>query len=85
MPQNGGLIYGVQDLFYDQICTMTAIVPASAFLTPCGTEAVQAQVTIKYIVTVDMASQTPYIEGERILEYALAYYLLLCNMFPQEM
>ena len=30
-----GLIDAIQDLFYDQIRVMTAIVPASTFLIPC--------------------------------------------------
>ena len=44
-----------------------------------STEVEQAWVTKRYMVTMSMTSPS-HIEGVRILEYALAYDLLLCYM-----
>ena len=74
----------VKDRLYNQLRAMPAITQASASLVlycDCNghggrTGSDNKEVHGEY--TYD--KPVPYIEGERILEYALAYDLLLCNM-----
>ena len=73
----------VKDLFYDQLRAVTAMIPASEFLIPCGdwnghmgsTGAGYKEVHGSYWY----GKPDPGSEGERILEYALAYDLFLGN------
>ena len=74
-----GLSDSVKDLFYDQLRAVTAMIPASEFLIPCGhvgsTGSVYKEVQGGY----GYGKPDPDSEGERILEYALAYDLFLGN------
>ena len=78
-----GLSDAVKDLFYDQLRAMTALIPASEFLIPCGdwnghvgsTGSSYKEVHGGY----GYGKPDPDSEGERILEYALAYDLFLGN------
>ena len=69
---------------YDQLRDMPAITPASSFLIPCGDCNGHGgrKVSGYKVVRGDYGYDKPVpdIEGERILEYALAYDLLLCNI-----
>ena len=78
-----GLGDSVKDLFYDQLRAVTAMIPASEFLIPCGdwnghvgsTGSGYKEVHGGY----GYGKPDPDSEGERILEYALAYDLFLGN------
>ena len=78
-----GLSDSVKDLFYDQLRAVTAMIPASEFLIPCGdwnghvgsTGSGYKEVHGGY----GYGKPDPDSEGERILEYALAYDLFLGN------
>ena len=71
------------DLFFDQLCAVTARIPRSEILIPCGdwnghigragTEYREVHGGMGY------GRSEPDVEGERILEYALASDLLLVN------
>ena len=73
----------VKDRLYDQLRTMPAIAPASAvsshMVIVMSTEAEQALVLKRKHGNNGYDRPVQDIEGERILEYALAYDLLLCN------
>ena len=81
-PQSG-LSDEVKDLFFDQLRAVTARIPASEFLIPCGdwndhvgragTGYREVHGGMRY------GRPKPDVEGERILEYALAFDLLLGN------
>ena len=78
-----GLSDSVKDLFYDQLRALTAMIPSSEFLIPCGdwnghvgsTGSGYKEVHGGY----GYGKPDPDSEGERILEYALAYDLFLGN------
>ena len=78
-----GLSDSVKDLFYVQLRAVTAMIPASEFLIPCGdwnghvgsTGSGYKEVHGGY----GYGKPDPDSEGERILEYALAYDLFLGN------
>ena len=78
-----GLSDSVKDLFYDQLRAVTAMIPASEFLIPCGdwnghvgsTGSGYKEVHVGY----GYGKPDPDSEGERILEYELAYDLFFCN------
>ena len=78
-----GLSHSVKDLFYDQLRAVTAMIPASEFLIPCGdwnghvgsTGSGYKEVHGGY----GYGKPDPDSEGKRILEYALAYDLFLGN------
>ena len=73
--QQCGLSDSVKDLFYDQLMAVTAMIPASEFLIPCGdwnghvgsTGSGNKEVHGGY----GYGKPDPDSEGERILEYAL--------------
>ena len=81
-PQSG-LSDVKKDLFFDQLRAVTARIPRSKFLIPCGdwnghvgragTEYREVHGGMGY------GRSEPDVEGERILEYALAFDLLLGN------
>ena len=81
-PQSG-LSDEVKDLFFDQLRAVTAGIPASEFLIPCedwnghvgcaGTRYREVHGGMGY------GRSESDVEGERILEYALAFDLLLGN------
>ena len=81
-PQSG-LSDEVKDLFFDQLRAVTARIPASEFLIPCrdwnshvgraGTRYREVHGGMGY------GRLEPDVEGERILEYTLAFDLLLGN------
>ena len=81
-PQSG-LSDEVKDLFFDQLRSVTARIPASEFLIPCGdwNGYVGSAGTGYREVHGGMGygRPEPDVEGERILEYALAFDLLLGN------
>ena len=78
-----GLSDSVKDLFYDQLRAVNAMIPASEYLIPCGdwnghvgsTGSGYKEVHGGY----GYGKPEPDSEGERILEYALAYDLFLGN------
>ena len=78
-----GLSDSVKDLFYDQLRAVTAMIPASEFLISCGdwnghvgsTGSGYKEVHGGY----GYGKPDPDSEGERILEYVLAYDLFLGN------
>ena len=78
-----GLSDSVKDLFYDQLRAVTAMIPASEFLIPCGDWNGHVGSTGSGYKDVYggywYGKPDPDSEGERILEYALAYDLILCN------
>ena len=81
--QQCGLSDSVKDLSYDQLRAVTAMIPASEFLIPFGdwnghvgsTGSGNKEVHGGY----EYGKPDPDSEGERILEYALAYELFLSN------
>ena len=81
-PQSG-LSDKVKDLFFDQLRAMTARIPASEFLIPCGdwNGHVGCAGTGYREVHGGMGygRPEPDVEGERILEYTLGFDLLLGN------
>ena len=85
-PQSG-LSDEVKDLFFDQLHAVTARIPASEFLIPCGdwNSYVGCAGTGYREVHSGMGYSRPEpdVEGERTLEYVLAFDLLLGNMFKE--
>ena len=81
-PQSG-LSDEVKDLFFDQLHAVNARIPASEFLIPCGDWNCHVGcVGTGYREVHDgmgYGRPEPVVEGERILEYALAFDLLLGN------
>ena len=81
-PQSG-LSDEVKDLFFDQLRAVTARIPASEFLTPCGDwNGHVGRAGTGYREEhggMGYGRPEPDVEGERILEYALAFDLLLGN------
>ena len=85
-PQSG-LSDVDKDLFFDQLRAVTARIPRSKFLIPCGdwnghvgragTEYREAHGGMDY------GRSEPDVGGERILKYALAFDLLLGNTFQE--
>ena len=77
----------VKDLFFDQLLAVTARIPASEFLIPCGdwNGHVGHAGTRYWEVHGGMGygRPEPDVEGERILEYALAFDLLLGTRFKK--
>ena len=76
----------VKDLFFDQLRAVTARIPASEFLIPCGDwnghvgHAGTGYREVHHGLRLAGRNQMPSEgEGERILEYALAFDLLLRN------
>ena len=77
----------IKDMFFDQLRALTARIPASELLIPCGdwnghvgpagTGYREVQCGMGY------GRPEPDAEGERILEYTLAFDLLLGNMFQE--
>ena len=82
-----GLSDSVKDLFYDQLRAVTAMIPASEFLIPCGDWIGHVGSTGSGYKEVHggygYGKPDPDSEGERILEYALAYDLFLGNTFQE--
>ena len=85
-PQSG-LSDEVKDLFFDQLRAVTARIPTSEFLIPCGdwNGHVGLAGTGYREVHGGMGygRPKPDVEGERILEYALPFDLLLGNTFQE--
>ena len=85
-PQSG-LSDEVKDLFFDQLHAVTARIPESELLILCGdwNGHVGREGTGYRQVHGKMGSGRPEpdVEGERILEYALAFDLLLGNTFQE--
>ena len=81
-PQSG-LSDEVKDLFFDQLRAVTARIPASEFLIPCGDwngHVGRAGTGYREVHGgMGYGRLEPDVEGERILEYALAFDLLLGN------
>ena len=73
----------VKDLFFDQLRAVTARIPASEFLIPCGDwngNVVHAGTGHREVHDgMGYGRPEPDVVGERILEYALAFELLLGN------
>ena len=61
----------VKDLFYDQLCALTAMIPALESLIPCDGRQYKVRLKEKYTEAVVMASQTLklWVRGEMIQEY----------------
>ena len=80
-----GLSDSVKDLFYDQLRAVTAMIPASEFLIPCGDWNGHVGSTGSSYKEVHggYGKPDPDSESERIQEYALAYDLFLCNTFQE--
>ena len=78
-----GLSDEVKDLFFDQLRAVTARIPASEFLIPCGDwngHVGHAGTGYKEVHGAKgYGRPEPDVKGERILEYALAFDLLLGN------
>ena len=78
-----GLSDEVKELFFDQLCAVTARIPASEFLIPCGDwngHVGHAGTGYREVHGgMGYGRPEPDVEGERILEYALAFDLLLGN------
>ena len=78
-----GLSDEVKDLFFDQLCAVTARIPASEFLIPCGDwngHVGRAGTGYREVHGgMGYGRPEPDVEGERILEYAPAFDLLLGN------
>ena len=83
-PQSG-LIDEVKDLFFDQLHAVTARIPASEFLTPCGdwNGLVGCADTGYREVHGEMGNGRPEPDVEGTLEYTLAFDLLLGNTFQE--
>ena len=81
-PQSG-LSDEVKDLFFDQLRAVTARIPVSEFLIPCGDwngHVGRAGTGYREVHGgMGYGRPEPDVEGERILEYALAFDLLLGN------
>ena len=82
-----GLSDEVKDLFFDQLHAVTARIPASEFLITCGDwNGYVSHADTGYREVhggMGYGRPEPDVEGERILEYALAFDLLLGNMFQE--
>ena len=78
-----GLSDEVKDLFFDQLRAVTARIPASEFLIPCGDwngHVGRAGTGYREVHGgMGYGRPKPDVEGKRILEYALAFDLLLGN------
>ena len=78
-----GLSDEVKDLFFDQLRAVTAKIPASEFLIPCGDwngHVGRAGTGYREVHGgMVYGRPKPDVEGERILEYSLAFDLLLGN------
>ena len=85
-PQSG-LSDEVKDLFFDQLCAVTARIPTSEFLIPCGDwngHVGHAGTGYREVHGgMGYGRPKPDVEGERILEYALTFDLLLGNTFQE--
>ena len=85
-PQSG-LSDEVKDLFFDQLHTVTARIPAAEFLIPCGDwngHVGRAGTGYREVHGgMGHGRPEPDVEGKRILEYALAFDLLLGNTFQE--
>ena len=84
-PQSG-LSDVDKDLFFDQLRAVTARIPRSELLIPCGNwNGHVGRAGTEYRVHGGMGygRSEPDVEGERILEYALAFDLLLGNTFQE--
>ena len=82
-PQSG-LSDEVKDLFFDQLRAVTVRIPASEFLIPCGDwngHVGRAGTGYREVYGGGggYGRPEPDVEGERTLEYALAFDLLLWN------
>ena len=81
-PQSG-LSDVDKDLFFDQLRAVTARIPRSEFLIPCGDwngHVGRAGTEYREVHGgMGCGRSEPDVEGERILEYALAFDLLLGN------
>ena len=77
----------VKDLFFDKLCAVTARILASEFLIPCGDwngHVGHAGTGYKEVHGgMGYGRPEPDVEGERTLEYALAFNLLLGNTFQE--
>ena len=77
----------VKDLFFDQLCAVTARTPGSKFLIPCGEwngHVGRAGTEYREVLGgIGYGRPEPNVEGERTLEYALAFNLLLGNTFQE--
>ena len=85
-PQSG-LSVEVKDLFFDQLRAVTARIPASEFLIPCGDwngHVGRAGTGYREVHGgMGYGRPEPDVEGERTLEYALAFDLLVGNTFQE--
>ena len=85
-PQSG-LSDEVKDLFFDQMHAVTTRIPASEFLIPCGDwNSHVGHAGTRYREMhgrMGYGRLEPDVEDERILEYALAFDLLLGNTFQE--
>ena len=83
MPPQSGISDEDKDLFFDQLRAVTARIPKSQLMIPCGdwNGHVGRTGTVYREVHGGMGygRSQPDVEGERILEYALAFDLLLGN------
>ena len=78
-PQSG-LSDEVKDLFFDQLHAVTTKIPASELLIPCGDWNGRAGIGYWEVHGgMGYGRPEPDVESERILEYALAFDLLLGN------
>ena len=81
--KQSGLSDEVKDLFFDQLRAVTARIPASEFMIPCGDwngHVGHADTGFKEVHGgMGYDRPEPDVEGERTLEYALAFNLLLGN------
>ena len=75
------------DLFFDQLHAVTARIPGSEFLIPCADwngHVARAGTGYREVHDgIGTGKLEPNVEGERTLEYALAFNLLLGNMFQE--
>ena len=73
----------VKDLFFDQLCAVTAKIPASEFMIPCGDwngHVGHAGTGYREVHGgMGYGRLEPDVEGGRTLKYALAFDLLLWN------
>ena len=81
------LSYEVKDLFFDQLRAVTARIPGSEFLIPCGYwngHIGRAGTGYREVHSaMGYGRPEPDVEGERTLEYALAFNPLLGNTFQE--
>ena len=85
-PQSG-LSDEVKDLFFDELHAVTARIPGSKFLSLCGDwnghEGLASTGYREVHGGLGYVRPELDVEGERTLEYALAFNLLLGNMFQE--